>query len=84
MSTSTKPLPDRVADNVRAEMAVQRRTAVELADLLNVGHRAALARVNGSIPFSLGDLEKVSPWLGISIAELSAARRASAAEAVAS
>jgi hypothetical protein len=81
MGTTDKPLADRVATNVRAEMAVQGKTAVELADLLEIGHRAALHRRNGAIPFSLAELEKVSPWLGVTVASLMAARQM---EAVAS
>lgn len=74
-------LPGRVAANVRAEMAVQRKTAVELATVLSVGHRAALRRVNGDFDFSLGEIEKVAKWLDVSIFELISAR---SPEAVAS
>jgi hypothetical protein len=70
MTTTTKPLAERVATNVRAEMAAQRKTAVELADLLEIGHRAALQRVNGAIAFPLAELEKVAPWLGMPIGAL--------------
>lgn len=69
-TTTAKPLPDQVAANVRAEMAVQGKTAVELAEVLHVGHRAALHRRNGSIPFSLHDLQRVAEWLRVPISSL--------------
>jgi len=72
--TRTPALPDRVAVNVRAEMAAQRRSAVQLASLLAIGHRAALRRVNGEMPFSLGELDKVAAWLDVSVSSLMAAR----------
>jgi transcriptional regulator with XRE-family HTH domain len=74
MTTTGTPLPDRVATNIRAEMAAQGKTAVELGELLGIGHRAALHRRNGAIPFSLGELERVAPWLGVTIASLMTAR----------
>lgn len=67
-------LPGRVAANIRAEMAVQRKTAVELAAVLSIGHRAALRRLNGAFDFSLAEIEKVASWLGVSISELITAR----------
>lgn len=79
-----KDLPSRVAVNVRAEMAAQRKTAVQLANLLDVGHQAALRRVNGEVPFSLAELAQVASWLEVRIADLLATRGASVAGAVAS
>lgn len=76
--TRTPELPDRVAVNVRAEMAVQRRTAVELAKVLSIGHRAALHRVNGEVDYSLGELEKVAAWLDVTVTSLMAPREAQA------
>lgn len=66
----TEELPKRVAVNVRAEMAAQRRNAVELARVLGIGHRAALRRVNGEQEFSLGELSKTAEWLGVSVSSL--------------
>lgn len=79
--TRIEQLPGRVAVNVRAEMAAQKKTSVGLAAVLETGHRAALRRVNGEQDFSLGELEKTAAWLNVTIAYLMAAR---VAEAVAS
>lgn len=60
-------------------MAAQGRTAVELGLLLGIGHRAALQRRNGVIPFSLGELEKVAKWLDVTVASLMSKRTSMAA-----
>lgn len=59
-------------------MAAQRRSAVQLAALLDIGHRAALRRVNGEMPFSLGELDQVAAWLEVSVSSLMASRTADA------
>lgn len=70
----TEGLPNRVAINARAEMAAQKRTAVDLAAVLGIGHRAALRRVNGEQEFTLGELAKTAAWLEVPVSALMAER----------
>lgn len=79
----TEQLPTRVAVNVRAEMAARRFTSVQLAQILNIGHRAALRRVNGEQDFTLSELERTAAWLTVSVAYLMRPREVDA-QAVAS
>jgi len=67
-------LADKVAANIRAEMAAQRKNAVELAAVLSIGHRAAVRRWSGQQAFSLNELSKVSRWLGVPSSTLMADR----------
>jgi transcriptional regulator with XRE-family HTH domain len=60
----------RVAAAVRAEMAAQHRSARDLADVLGVTLPTANTRLRGSKPFDLGELDRVSTWLGLSPSEL--------------
>lgn len=70
----------RVAAAVRAEMAWQRRTGVELARHLGVAQPTISKRLTGETAFDLRELEEVASWLGVSPTEL--ASRADRAEAV--
>lgn len=80
MSTPPK-LSDQVAANVRAEMAAQKKTAIELSALLGIGHGAALRRCNGDIQISLNELDQIASWLGVSRASLMTERSRLAAVA---
>lgn len=74
---STPPsLSQTVATNVRAEMAAQKRTAVTLAELLDLGYEAARSRISGDVDISLNELERIAAWLGVSESSLMASRPA--------
>lgn len=71
---SALTLAERVAMNIRAELAAQQLTTADLAAVLNVGPRAAARRVSGSLDFSLNETELVAEWLGVSVLTLSRSR----------
>lgn len=71
-----------VADEMRAEMARQRKTAVEFAAALGITPHTAGRRLNGESPFSIVELARGASWLGLTVGELIS--RAERAEAVAS
>jgi len=76
---------DRIAAEVRAEMARQKRTGGELAEVLGITAHTAGRRLNGSIPFNVVEFDTTARWLGVDSAELmKRAERADVAEAVAS
>ncbi len=60
----TKPFYIQVADEVRAELARQRKTGRELAILLGLSRNSTYRRLNGEIPFDLVELEQITNWLG--------------------
>lgn len=79
MACMTKQTPEEaaavsVADEVRAELARQRKTATELAVVLGITPHTAGRRLNGGTPFNIIELFSVGTWLGLTVAEL--ARRA--------
>lgn len=67
-------LREQVASNVRAELAVQRKTAADLAKILHLGYRAALRRYNGEQEMSLNEISTVSFALQVPVSALMAPR----------
>jgi transcriptional regulator with XRE-family HTH domain len=68
------PFHEQVAANLRAEMAAQRKSALDLADALHIGHRAAIRRWNGEQPIGLNELDAIAKWLGVARSSLMTAR----------
>jgi hypothetical protein len=61
------PLVDRVAAEVRAEMARQRMTIGDLARALGVTYKPARDRYYGHIAFSINELADAAEWLGVEV-----------------
>jgi transcriptional regulator with XRE-family HTH domain len=74
LNSKKATLNDRVAANLRAEMAAQRKTVTDLAEALHVGHRAATRRWSGDQDIGLNDLDQISVWLEIPVSTLMTAR----------
>lgn len=55
-----------LADEVRAEIAVQRRTANDLASVLGVGAHTVGRRLAGVSPFTVVEMATAAEWLGLS------------------
>ncbi|WOF23798.1 helix-turn-helix domain-containing protein [Microbacterium betulae] len=68
--TASEALAQRVADEIRAEMARQRRSAADLAEYLGITAHTVGRRLNGAVPFNVIELASVSVWLGVPIFEL--------------
>lgn len=60
----------RFADEVRAELARQRRTAGDLAIALGVTQHTVGRRLNGDTPFNAIEMVLVARFLGIGLAVL--------------
>lgn len=60
----------RVAAEIRAEMAKQRKSTADLALVLGVHKETARGRRRGDSPFTLPELEKVALWLDVPIGAL--------------
>jgi hypothetical protein len=57
----------RVATEVRAELARQRKTAIDLGEALGMTPHTAGRRLAGEVPFDVIELVQVSLWLGVPI-----------------
>ena len=60
----------RFADEVRAELARQRRTAADLAAAINVTQHTIGRRLSGTTPFNAIEMVMAARFLGISLAVL--------------
>lgn len=74
MSTSTTatvtPVRERVAEELRVQLARRRMSATELARRIHVTQPYLSRRMTGEIAFDLDDLEKIAGTLGVSVREL--------------
>lgn len=64
------PLARAVAAEVRAEMARQEMTGIELSRVTGLSNNYLARRLRGEFPFTLNDLEPVASALRVSPAEL--------------
>jgi transcriptional regulator with XRE-family HTH domain len=66
----TRPTAQRVAENVRAELAVRRISGTALADALGITRSTMYRRLDGSSPWPVDDLERVADFLAVDVAYL--------------
>lgn len=65
LGMTNHPTADRVASEVRAELARRRKTAGELAAVLGMTPHTAGRRLNGEVPFDVVELVAIGLWLEI-------------------
>jgi len=70
----TQPLAQRVATEVRAEMARQRVSQDALAAAIGMSQAAVSRRLSGDIPFDVAELEDVATALRVPISQFLAER----------
>ncbi|HEY0889595.1 MAG TPA: helix-turn-helix domain-containing protein [Nocardioides sp.] len=75
----TASLRQQVAAEIRAEMARQRKTGVDLARLLQCSQQSASRRLNGGLGLDLDELPVIADWLGVPLVNLLAASQKDAA-----
>lgn len=73
-ATAGREVAARVAGQIRAEMARQRRTIADLAGCLGVSPHTAGRRLSGRTDFTAVDLVLVADWLNVSVGDLLAKR----------
>lgn len=61
---------ERLADEVRAELARQKRTAGDAAAAIGITAHTMGRRLNGSSPFNVLELDALGRWLGVDAATL--------------
>jgi len=70
MGTTHTSLRQVAAAELRAEMARQKRTGVELGAVLNCSQQSASRRITGEKAIELDELPLIAEWLGISVIDL--------------
>ncbi|MCC4906927.1 helix-turn-helix transcriptional regulator [Microbacterium sp. cx-59] len=73
----------RLAGEMRAELARQKRTASDLAAALGITPHTVGRRLNGDVPFNMIELATACRWLGIDLTEF-VGRASTGAKAMAS
>ena len=76
------PFPERVAAELRSEMAYQQRTLTQMAEALKLDRKATKLRYDGVKPMTLAEIETLARWLDVELGRLLLSARA--VEAVAS
>lgn len=66
----SRTIDDRVAANVRAEMARRSCTQKSLAEQLGRTQQALSRRLSGQVAFTVRELEQISVALGVGLAAL--------------
>ena len=66
----TTPLRDRVAEEVRAQLARRRMSASKLGKELGVSQTYVWRRLTGETALDLNDLEAIAGVLGVEVADL--------------
>jgi transcriptional regulator with XRE-family HTH domain len=72
----TDPLSQRVAANVRAELARRQKQQRDLAGVLGISIAQVSERLAGRTPFRLDELEPVAEMFGLPVTALLAAQPA--------
>lgn len=70
MGTVNTSLSEVVAGNLRAEMARQKLSGVDLAALLKCSQQSASRRVTGAQAIDLDELPLIADWLGVNLFDL--------------
>lgn len=72
----TSPTTQRVAANVRAELAAQKITGTALAARIGVTRTTMYRRLAGTAPWPIDEIDAVARVLGVSVEALLAERAA--------
>lgn len=75
----TESYSERVAREVRAEMARQRKTSVDLAPVIGRSQQTASNRMRGLYPFNVDEIEAVAEWLAVPMETFTAANAVASA-----
>lgn len=67
---ATRTLSERVADNVRAELARAKVSQAKLAKEMDFTQQSISRRLSGNVSFSVDELELIATFLGISVLTL--------------
>jgi transcriptional regulator with XRE-family HTH domain len=60
----------RTAAEIRAEMARQRKTQADLAEVLGLSQMAVSRRLNAEVDTSLDEIADIAEWLGVTFAQM--------------
>ena len=66
----TSPFSERVAANIRAELARRSLSQTDLARMLGTTQQAISRRMSGKVPFNTDELNAIAKQLGVPVASL--------------
>lgn len=61
---------EQVAANIRAELARQRKTQAQLADVWGLTQASVSKRMSGTVPVDINEVAKAADWLGVPVSRL--------------
>ena len=61
---------EQVGANIRAELARQRKTQAQLADVWGLNQASVSKRMAGTVPVDVNEVAKVADWLGVPMSRL--------------
>lgn len=65
-----QPTPSKFAESVRAVIADAGVSVKEVAHVIGVSESTARRRLNGNLPFTVGEIQLLSQHLGLPVAAL--------------
>ena len=61
---------EQVGANIRAELARQKKTQAQLADVWGLNQASVSKRMAGTVPVAVTEVAKVADWLGVPMSRL--------------
>ena len=68
--SSMETFSEQVAANIRAELARQKKTQAQLADVWGINAASVSKRMSGAVPVDVDEVHKAAVWLGVPVARL--------------
>lgn len=65
-----QPTPSKFAESVRAVVTAAGVSTKQVADVIGVSESTARRRLNGDLPFTVGEIQLLSQHLDLSVAAL--------------
>lgn len=64
------PFPERVAAELRSEMAYQQKSLTQMSEALELDRKATKLRYDGKKPLTLSEVETLASWLHVELGQL--------------
>ena len=61
---------EQVAANIRAELARQKKTQAQLAEVWGINAASVSKRMSGAVPVDVNEVQMAAGWLGVPLSRL--------------
>lgn len=61
---------EKVAANIRAELARQKKTQAQLAEVWGINAASVSKRMSGAVPVDVNEVQMAAGWLGVPLSRL--------------